>query len=80
MIRAQCSHSSDSNRAPLAVLVSAAAAFAQSGPRQAVANSTGQPPATTLQVYVSDEALLDEIVVSALVVERKRLMIENGDS
>ncbi|KAI0095035.1 hypothetical protein BDY19DRAFT_62205 [Irpex rosettiformis] len=36
------------------------------------------PPMTQLRVTVAEEALLDEIVVSALVVERKRLMPKTG--
>lgn len=37
-----------------------------------------RPPATRLELYVQSPQLADEIVVSALIVERKRLSPADG--
>ncbi|KAI0688672.1 hypothetical protein BC835DRAFT_291188 [Cytidiella melzeri] len=63
-----CHHEYDQDKHPLARLIPAAAAFA---PGTIVNPPTGLP-VTKLIVYTPDAALLDEIVVSALLVERRR--------
>ncbi|KAI0095036.1 hypothetical protein BDY19DRAFT_62284 [Irpex rosettiformis] len=69
-----CHYELDPDRTPLAKLLSAAGAYAPGG----LPPSAG-PPTTKLMVMTPNQALLDEIVVSALLVERKRLTPVDGN-
>ncbi|KAI0814805.1 hypothetical protein BC629DRAFT_813521 [Irpex lacteus] len=68
-----CHHDSDQAKTPLATLISAAGAHTPG-----TLPPSGQPM-TRLMVMTPNQALLDEIVVSALLVERKRLTPIDGN-
>jgi hypothetical protein len=69
---AQCHHEFDPDKYPLAKLLPAAAAYVPG------TLPSMEPPATKLIFFTPDPALLDEIVVSALIVERKRQTPSEG--
>ncbi|KAI0348349.1 hypothetical protein BDW22DRAFT_78430 [Trametopsis cervina] len=69
-----CHFDKDPNKTPLAKLIPAIAAYAP----DAMISAPG-PPATKLMVLSPDLALLDEIIVSALIVERKRQTPTEGN-
>ncbi|KAF7799287.1 hypothetical protein EIP86_010519 [Pleurotus ostreatoroseus] len=66
-----CSHESDPEHTPIARIKPASS--------QPPGNMSTRPPATRLEIYVQTAPLIDEIVVSALIVERKRLSPMDGN-
>ena len=71
MATLQCYHENDSEQIPLARLIPASA--------QPPGSASLREPATRIEIRTEVAQLVDEIIVSALIVERKRLSPSEGN-
>ena len=69
--RFQCYHENDPEQIPIAKLVPASA--------QPPGSMSVREPTTRIEIRVETPQLVDEIIISALIVERKRLSPSEGN-